>query len=205
MGENGNQRRDATDRADGGRPEANVPDTADNRMVQRRPPTEHSESGLLSRDYQPSHGGPELIASWPLGPTPDQTEPGDVDWEVTGDEFVQLQRNLTVNNFLGPFEEAKVYAGVRGRARVEGGGTLTLKLDTVHLEGDGYETEIDLVNEESEPFITPMVEFLPDDRNDYREHSFIGREMYGGYAFSAKVEGGTGYVDQGTAVHLWSE
>ncbi|WP_137287649.1 hypothetical protein [Halorussus salinisoli] len=180
------------------------PRTAPNRQHDRRPPDEHSEAGLLSRDYQPRHGGPELIASWPLGPAPSQTEPGDVDWKVASQEPVQLQRNLTVNHFLGPIENAKIYAGVRGIARVENGETLTLSLETTHLKGEEYETEIELTNVTTEPFLTPLVEFVPD-ANDYREHSFIGREMYGGYVLSAAVSGGTGYVDQGTAVHLWSE
>ncbi|MFC6734077.1 MULTISPECIES: hypothetical protein [unclassified Haladaptatus] len=180
------------------------PKSSANRLVARRDPVPQSESGLLSRDYQPRHGGPELITSWPLGPAPGQTEPGNVDWEVTESSWVQLQRNLTVNHFLGPIEYTKIYAGVRGRARVEGGGTLSLRLEPLHLEGDEYETTITLTNVADEPFMTPMVEFTPD-RRDYREHSFIGREMYGGYVLSAKVEDGIGYLDQGTGVHLWSE
>jgi hypothetical protein len=189
-------------RADGGR--SSRAKVADNRLIERRDPVEQSKSGLLSRDYQPRHGGPELIASWPLGNAPGQTEPGNVDWEVNSEEYVQLQRNLTVNHFLGPIEYTKIYAGVRGRGRVEGGGTLSLRLEPLHLEGEEYRTTITLTNSEDEPFMTPMVEFTPDAR-DYREHSFIGREMYGGYVLSAKVDTGTGYLDQGTGVHLWSE
>lgn len=181
------------------------PDTADNRIVERRDPAEHSDSGLLSRDYQPRYGGPELIASWPLGPTPDQTDPGNVDWEVTTHEFVQLQRNLTVTPFVGPIEHSKIYLGVRGTGCVEiEGETLTLRLKTTHLKGSAYETEIDLSNTSMQPFMTPMVEFAPD-AMDYRDHTFIGREMYGGYVLSAAVSGGTGYLDQGTSVHLWGE
>jgi hypothetical protein len=180
------------------------PDPPDN-PIERRDPTEHSDSGLLSRDYQPRHRGPELIASWPLGPPPSQIEPGNVDWEVTSDEFVQLQRNLTVTPFVGPIEHSKIYLGVRGTARVETEGeTLTIRLETTHLEGSEYETEIDLSNTSMQPFMTPMVEFAPDAR-DYREHTFIGREMYSGYVLSAAVTNGIGYLDQGTSVHLWSE
>lgn len=179
------------------------PDVAKNRIVERRDPVERSERGLVSRDYQPRHGGPELIASWPLGPAPGQSEPGTVDWEVTSEEYVQLQRNLTVNQFLGPIEYTKIYAGVRGRGRVDGG-SLSIRLEPLHLDGEEYRTTISLTNDDDAPFMTPMVEFTPDAR-DYREHAFIGREMYGGYSLSAKVTGGTGYLDQGTAVHLWSE
>lgn len=181
-----------------------VPDTADNSMHERRDPIPESMSGLVSRDYHPRHGGPELIASWPLGPTPGQTAPGNVEWTVTSQTFVQLQRNLTVNHFLGPIEHSKIYAGVRGAAYIEDGGTLELRLETTHLEGEEYETTIALETAEMAPFITPMIEFTPDAR-DYREHTFIGREMYGGYVLSARVTDGTGYIDQGTAVHLWSE
>lgn len=181
-----------------------VPDTAANRIVERRDPVPQSESGLLSRDYQPRSGGPELIASWPLGTPPEQETPGGDPWRILDTDFVQLQRNLTVNHFLGPIEYTKLYLGVRGRGRVANGGILTLRLEQLHLEGEAYETQIDLTNDSDAPFMTPMVECTPDAR-DYREHSFIGREMYGGYVFSAKVTSGTGYLDQGTAVHLWSE
>lgn len=197
----GSDSRSNVDAADADRPGTSV---ATNRLIDRRDPVERSERGLLSRDYQPRHGGPELIASWPLGPAPSQTEPGNVDWEVTREEYVQLQRNLTVNQFLGPIEYTKIYAGVRGRGRIEDGGVLSLRLEPLHLEGEEYRTTITLTNDGDEPFMTPMVEFTPDAR-DYRDHSFIGREMYGGYVFSAKVDGGTGYLDQGTAVHLWCE
>lgn len=187
-----------------GRPEPQVPDTADNRLQNRRAPDEHSRSGLVSRDYQPRHGGPELVTSWPLGTPPGQSRPGGDDWSIESEEFVQLQRNLTVNHFLGSIEFTKLYVGVRGRGRVDGEGTLTLRLEPIHLTGEEYRTSIELSNEDDAPFMTPMVEFTPDAR-DYREHSFIGREMYGGYVLSAKVTGGTGYLDQGTAVNLWSE
>lgn len=185
-------------------PRPQVPDTANNRIVDRRDPVPQSERGLVSRDYQPRSGGPELVASWPLGTPPGQTRPGGDPWPVDDEEFVQLQRNLTVNHFLGPIEFTKLYLGVRGCGHVTDGGTLTVKLEQIHVEGPEYETSIDLTNDTDEPFMTPMVECTPDAR-DYREHSFIGREMYGGYVFSAKAAGGVGYLDQGTAVHLWSE
>lgn len=186
-----------------GAPEPEQPDTNPNRFRDRRPPEAHSKKGLVSRDYQPRHGGPELITSWPLGVPPGQSSPGGDPWRIESEEFTQIQRNLTVNHFLGPIEYTKLYVGVRGRARVEAGGTLTLRLEPIHLEGDSYRTTIELTNEEDAPFMTPMVEFTPDAR-DYREHTFIGREMYGGYVLSAKVEDGVGYLDQGTAVNLWS-
>lgn len=189
---------------DEGTPTPIVPDTASNRLVERRDPVPQSTAGLLSRDYQPRTGGPELIASWPLGTPPEQDAPGGDPWRIRVTDYVQLQRNLTVNHFLGPIEYTKLYLGVRGRGHVENGGSLTLKLEQLHLEGEEYETQIDLTNDSGAPFITPMVECTPDAR-DYREHSFIGREMYGGYVLSAKITSGTGYLDQGTAVHLWSE
>lgn len=197
-----NERSDSDTRDDGGIPSR--PTTADNRLVNRRDPSRESPSGLVSRDYQPRTGGPELIASWPLGTPPTQTGLGDDDWEVLSDEFVTLQRNLTVTNFLGPLEYTKLYGGVRGRVRVDPGATLYLRFGPIHLEGEQYVTTVRFTCSETAPFITPMVEFTPDAR-DYREHSFIGREMYGGYELEARVEDGHGYLDQGTAVHLWSE
>jgi hypothetical protein len=180
-------------------------ETAANWTHPRRSPIDHSESGLVSRDYQPRHDGPELVASWPLGPSPAQTELGNVDWEITTEEPVQLQRNLTVNHFLGSIDYTTFYVGVRGSGRIDASGeTLTLTLSTTHLEGDEYETAIELTNTTDEPFITPLIEFTPDARV-YGEHEFIGSEMYGGYVLSAAVSGGTGYLDQGTSVHLWSE
>lgn len=185
-------------------PTPQVPDTADNRLVERRDPVPQSRSGLLSRDYQPRRGGPEMVASWPLGTPPELEQPGADPWRIRETDYVQLQRNLTVNHFLGPIEFTKLYLGVRGSGRIEGGGVLSVKLEQLHLEDEAYETEIELTNGEDAPFLTPMVECTPDAR-EYREHSFIGREMYGGYVLSAKVSSGTGYLDQGTAVHLWSE
>lgn len=173
-------------------------------MIERRDPSQESASGLVSRDYQPRTGGPEMVASWPLGAPPTQNGLGDDEWEITTEEFVTIQRNLTVTNFLGAIEYTKLYGGVRGRVRVTDGATLSLRFSPIHLEGEQYETTVQFSCTETSPFITPMVEFTPDSR-DYREHSFIGREMYGGYELEARVEDGTGYLDQGTAVHLWSE
>lgn len=201
MGQQPPNRSDCDCRPDGVPPH---PDMASNRIVDRRDPVPESESGLVSRDYQPRHGGPEMVASWPLGAPPTQEGLGDDDWTVESEEFVTLQRNLTVTNFLGAIEYTKLYGGVRGRVRVSDGATLYLRFESIHLEGDQYETTVEFTCTQPSPFITPMIEFTPDAR-DYRDHSFIGREMYGGYELEARVEDGTGYVDQGTAVHLWSE
>jgi hypothetical protein len=105
MQDSSTQEKDPEDRrqshsSDEGPPESRMPDTAKNRLHDRRPPDEYSRSGLVSRDYQPRHGGPELVASWPLGIPPGQSRPGGDDWRVESEEFVQLQRNLTVNHFL---------------------------------------------------------------------------------------------------------
>lgn len=119
-------------------------------------------------------------------------------------EFVTLQRNLTLTDFIGSIEYTRIYAGIWGRARVSDGGRLTLRLRPIHLEADQYETTVKLVNSKERPFATPIVEFTLNTR-DYREHSFIGQEMYGGYVLEARAESGTGFLDQGTAVYLWSE
>lgn len=176
-----------------------------NRFQDRPTPTGKSDSSLASRDYRPRTGGPDLITSWPLGPAPGQTEPGDIDWELTEPEFTTLGRTLLQLPYLGPIDYTKIYLNVRGRGRVEQSGVvLTLRISNEALSGKPYETEIELTNTETEPFISPMVELTPDGR-EYGEHEFIGKEMYGGYTLEGKVSDGSAYLDQGTAVQLWSE
>lgn len=176
-----------------------------NRMYDRPSPTDASDSGLASRDYRPRTGGPELITSWPLGPAPGQTEPGDADWKLTEPEFTTLGRTLLQLPYLGPIDYTKIYLNVRGRGRVEQpGAVLRLRISNEALTGKPYETEIELTNTETEPFISPMVELTPDGR-EYGEHEFIGKEMYGGYTLEGKISEGSAYLDRGTAVQLWSE
>lgn len=180
-------------------------DSGLNRMISRPEPTERTDCGLASRDYRPRTGGPELVTSWPLGPAPGQTEPGDVQWELTDSEFTTVQRTLFQLPYLGPIDYTKIYLNVRGRARVNRDGeTLTLRIENHNLSGKPYETEIRLQNTQDEPFISPMIEFTPDGR-EYGPHEFIGKEMYGGYSLDAKVSDGSAHLDQGTAVQLWSE
>lgn len=96
-----------------------------------------------------------------------------------------MQRNLTVTHLVGPIEYTKIYPGVRGTGQIDTAEeTFRLRLRTTHLEGDRFETEIELSITTPEPFVTPMVEFAPDGP-EYREHSFIGRELSGGYVLSA--------------------
>lgn len=176
-----------------------------NRMLERRPPTTSSSSGLASRDYRPRTGGPELVASWPLGPAPGQTEPGDDPWILEDRSFTLLKRTLLQLPYLGPIDYNKIYLNVRGRGHVESSAeTVTLRLSNENLSGKPYETEISLSNDESEPFILPMVDASPDGR-EYGSHDFIGKEMYGGVSLEGKVSGGRAFLDQGTAIQLWSE
>lgn len=185
-------------------PEAAIRAESDpNRMLSRRSPIGRSRPSLVSRDYQPRTGGPELVASWPLGPTPTQSGLGDHPWEVAETEYVTLQKNFLALPFVAPIECSLLYLNFCGRGRTgPGDETLTLRLTTDHLERSGkpYETEIDLSDAEGEYFLSPMVEFAPD-TGDYRP----GHDIVSGYEFQAKVSGGTGYVDQGSAVQLWSE
>jgi hypothetical protein len=175
------------------------------RMYERPVPMRRSDSGLASRDYRPRMGGPELVTSWPLGTAPGQTTPGDDEWVLTASEFTMLQRTLFQLPYLGPIDYNKMYLNVRGRGRVEcSGATMTLRISNENLSGKPYETEIDLTNTENEPFISPMVELTPDG-DEYGTHTFIGAEMYGGYTFEGKITDGSAYLDQGTAVQLWSE
>jgi len=176
-----------------------------NRMLGRRPPTDQSSSGLASRDYQPRTGGPELVASWTLGPPPGQTEPGGDPWSLESPEFTQLKRVLFQLPYLGSVDYSKLYLNVRGKGHVElSDATLTLRLSKENLSGKPYETAVTLSNAESAPFILPMVEAVPDGR-EYGPHNFIGKEMYGGVALEGKVSDGRAFLDQGTAIQLWSE
>lgn len=176
-----------------------------NRMHERPSPTGNSQSGLVSRDYRPRTGGPELIMSWPLGTAPQQTKPGDDDWVLESMAFTSLKRALVQLPYLGPIDYTKIYLNVRGAGRVDSEGeVLTLRLSSENLSGKPYEIELELTNNETEPFISPMVEFTPDAR-DYGEHEFIGKEMYGAISLEGKITDGAAYLDQGTAIQVWSE
>lgn len=176
-----------------------------NRSINRPPTTEQSESGLVSRDYHPRTGGPELITSWPLGPAPSQNQPGEVMWTLENTEYCTIHSTLFQLPYLGPVDYNKIYLNVRGRGRVENKNTrLSLRVSPINLSGKPYEAEIEITNTESEPFITQMAEVAPDGR-EYGEHEFIGKEMYSGYELDVKVDGEQAYLHPGTAVQLWSE
>lgn len=174
-----------------------------NRMLSRRSPVGRSATSTVSRDYQPRTGGPELLTSWPLGPTPSQEEPGDVPWEVTDSDPVTLQKNFVTVPYAAPIEHSILYLNVCGRASTSSEEeTLTLRLTTDHLEvsGEPYETSFDLSDTEGEYFLSPMIEFAPD-TGEYEP----GHDIVAGYELQAAVSGGVGRVEQGTAVQLWSE
>jgi len=176
-----------------------TPGGDENRMLARRSPVGQSSSGLASRDYQPRTGGPELVASWPLGPAPDSTSPGVEEWQVPAEESVVLQRNFLQLPYLGPIDYSPLYLNVMGAASVDGG-TMRVELANQNLSGKPYEHEVELTNDEREPFVVPMVEVAP----ETDEHGEIGKS-YGGYELRASTTDGTGYVDPGTTVQLWSE
>jgi hypothetical protein len=173
---------------------------SDDGLIERRSPLKGSDSGLASRDYAPLVGGPTLVASWPLGVPPSGRGTGET-WEVSGTDWETLQRNVLSAPQLGPLDHSPTYLVVCGRAHVDPGGTLSLRLANRHLSGKPYETTLDLESEESVTFSTPAVEFTPD-RGVYE-----GSEArhYPEYALQATVSSGTGYVNAGTNVQLWSE
>jgi hypothetical protein len=174
-------------------------DTGDNRTLDRRTPIEHSDSGLASRDYRPLVGGPKLISSWLLGVPP--SDRGDEEtWEVVSREWVTLQRNVLSAPHLGTLDSAPTYLVVCGRCHVAEGTTLTIQLSNRYLSGKPYETTVTVNAEHSTPFCSPTVEFTPD-RGVYEEAD--GRH-FPEYVLQAKVSSGTGYVNAGTNVQLWS-
>jgi len=195
---------DSDDGPDGDRtvhaPDAATASGDPNRMLGRESPVERSSSGLASRDYRPRTGGPELVASWPLGPSPSQEGPGAEDWTVGSTEPVVLQRNYLQLPYLGPIDYSPLYLNVMGSAYVDAGERLTLTLANRHLSGKPYECAVELTNDERKPFVLPMSEVAP----ETAEHGVEGKE-YGSYELRAAVSGGTGHVDPGTAVQLWSE
>jgi len=172
------------------------------RPLDRDSPIDRSASGLVSRDYRPRPRGPELLASGPLGTAPRQSEPGDGAWEITSDEYVTVQKHRLTLPYAGDIERTPLYLNLRGHARVASGATLTLHLRTTHLrEGKPYDAEIELTHEDGDDFQTPFVEFAPERPGDYTD---LG-EVFAGYELRAKATGGTGYLDQGTSVILYSE
>jgi choline-sulfatase len=173
-----------------------------NHMLSRRSPIGQSESGLASRDYQPRTGGPEVLASWPLGSPPDSTELGHHEWEVTETEYVPLQNALFSPPFMTGHNYSPAYLVVCGRGCVDDGETLSIELSNETLSGKPYETEIELTNTDPRAFMTPLIEVTPD-RPDYESKPW-GPD-YAEFRLSAKVSGGSGYLDPGTNVQLWSE
>lgn len=168
-------------------------------MLARRSPVGQSESALVSRDHSPRTGGPELIASWPLGhPPADRGTDGE--WRVD-DETLVLQRNVLSLPYAGPLDYSRTYLNACGRARPEGADEqLVLGLHNVNLDGKPYETEIALTGDGDELFLTPMVEFTPDSD----EYTHAGR-IFGEYELRARTTAGAGYVDHGTSVQFWGE
>lgn len=176
----------------------------EDRMLSRPSPVGQSSSHLASRDYQPRTGGPELVTQWPLGPAPGQDGLGAPDWEVDVENYAVVQKNIFTVPYLPGLECSKLHLSVCGRGYSDGG-ALSVLLENEHLDGKPYETELSFDRDAPEYFHSPMVEFASDRREDY-PHNYSGRgDVYGGYRLLAKVESGTGYLDQGTCVQLWSE
>lgn len=169
-------------------------------LLSRRSPIDRSERGLVSRDYQPITGRPNLIASWPLGSAPGDDfveEP----WPIDRTEFVAVQRNILTGPNLAPVEHAPTYLVVCGRGHVDEGETLTVRLSNRYFSGKPYEVSLDVTASEPTPFLSTTVEFAPDEP-DYEDND---ARIYPEYALEAKVTGGTGYLHPGTNVQLWSE
>jgi len=190
-------------------------DESDDRLIARDSPVGASESSLASRDYQPRHGGPELITSWSIGPPPDRTEPNEADWELTSDQYVTIDRSYFTLPYAGPVDYSMIYLNVCGAGYVDaegadsaedtGDATLSLVLANPDLSGKASRTECELTNRSRKRFASSMIEVTPETRDrDHAPYSKLGK-VFGEYELDAKVTGGTGYVDRGTCVQLWSE
>ena len=169
-------------------------------ILTRRSPIDRSDSGLVSRDYQPIIGGPKLICSWPLGPAPGDDFPTGP-WTINHTDFVPVQRNILTAPNLAPVDYAPTYLVACGRAHVDQGATLTLRIANRYFSGKPYETEWTVQVTEPTPFLSSTVECAPDEP-DYESPE---ARVFPEYALEAKVEGGCGYLDPGTNVQLWSE
>lgn len=169
-------------------------------LLQRRSPIDRSESGLVSRDYQPIVGGPRLVGSWPLGAQSGDRFPA-ADWQIDRDDFVPVQRNILTAPQLAPVDFSPAYLVVCGRGHVDAGATLTIRLSNRYYSGKPYETSLELTATESTPFLSTAVEFAPDEP-DYE--AAAGR-IFPEYSLEAKAADGTGYLHPGTGVQLWSE
>lgn len=183
--------------------EIGTPRADHNRMLGRRSPIDRSDSSLVSRDYQPRHGGPELVTSWPLGAPPTQTDLGAEPWEITASEDVTLQQTILSPPYVTDPNAAPAYLVVCGQGCVgSAGDELHLSLSNTSLSGKPYETEITLTNTDPNPFMTPTIEVTPD-RPDYESKAWGSEPTM--YVLSARVSGDAGYLDPGTNVQLWSE
>lgn len=177
----------------------------ENRVLGRRSPIGRSPSSLVSRDYQPRTGGPELITSWPLGPSPSQDCPGDFDWELTATDPVVIQKNTFQQPYIGGLDYAPLYLNVIGWGELSTEGEeLTLTLSHKVLSGKAFEATVSLKNTEKKPFASPMMEAVSESEEAQAQYDHLTK-VFSGYELTAAVTGGTGYLDQGTCVQLWSE
>lgn len=180
-------------------------DGDENRMLGRPSPLRRGGSGLVSRDYAPRTGGPELVCSWPLGPAPAQTEPGDVDWEITPGERVTLQKNTLQQPYVGAIDHVPLYLNVVGHGQVStADAALRITLEHAVLSGKPFEVTFALENAERAPFASPMIEAVSESAAAREGYDHLTK-VFSGYELSAVAESGTGYLDQGTCVQLWSE
>lgn len=178
-----------------------------NRRAERRSPVAQSSTGLVSRDFAPRTGGPELVASWPLGPAPSATEPGRADWEIAAAERLTLQRSILQQPYVGGIDYAPLYLNVAGWANVSDPETeLSITLEHTVLSGKPFETTFTLTNTDRRPFASPMIECVSESAAAREQYDHLTK-VFSGYELSARLEdgAGTGWLDQGTAVQLWSE
>ena len=169
-------------------------------LLARRSPIGRSEGNLVSRDYQPILGGPKLIASWPIGPAPN-ADFADRDWEIDRTTYVPIQRNILTAPNLAPVGHAPTYLVICGRGHVDPGETLSVRLSNPHFTGKPYETTTHIQETDPTAFLSTAVECAPD-APDYEDPA---ARVFPEYRLEARVTAGSGYLDPGTNVQLWSE
>lgn len=210
MQDSSTQEKDPEDRrqshsSDEGPPESRMPDTAKNRLHDRRPPDEYSRSGLVSQDYQPRHGGPELVASWPLGIPPGSPGPG----VMTGASRARSSSSYSGISPSITFWPDRVHEALRRRQRPW----------SRRGRGDAYDPprtrppRRGRVPDVHRPLKRGRRPVHDSDGGVHARRVRLPRVRVlvhrprdvGGYVLSAKVSGGMDYLDQRTSVSLWSE
>jgi hypothetical protein len=118
---------------------------------------------------------------------------------------VTLQKNVLQQPYVGGIDYNPLYLNVIGWGEVSSEKTtLSVTLEHAVLSGKPFETTFTLTNTDRAPFASTMIEMVSESEAAREQYDHLTK-VFSGYELSAAVEDGTGYLDQGTNVQLWSE